>query len=298
MPALITPVTDAGEVDHAALEGLVRRLLDAGVSGISPLGSTGEGPSLSQSDRLAVLDTVRAAAAPGTTVVAGSFRDDLGEAVDDLAACAEHGATAALVAPPHYFPLDPADLRRWFEALAERALLPIVLYNIPSFTKNILVPPVVAALAAHPRIVGMKDSSRDVEYLLQVVDAVGPDDGFSVMTGTDTMLLASLSAGANGAIVASANLVPELPVGIHRAWATDRSVEAAALERRLRQVVEACRVGSFPAGWKAAVAAVGGCRPWLVPPRAPLPDDRADVLRRRLGELGVLGEVPSAAGGA
>lgn len=298
MVALVTPVADGGAVDHRAIEGLVARLLDAGVAGISPLGSTGEGASLPQADRLAVLDTVRAAVPPGTPVVAGSFSDSLQGAVDDLAAYADHGASAALVAPPHYFALGPSDLRRWFEALAERAALPVVLYNIPSFTKNGLAPSVVADLARHPRIVGMKDSSRDMEYLLQVVDAVGPGDDFAVMTGTDTMLLSSLGAGAHGAIVASANLVPDLVVGVHRAWAAGRFDEAVALERRLRQVVAACRVGEFPAGWKAAVAAAVGCRPWLVPPRSPLGDAPADALRRRLAELGVLGGVPSTTGEA
>ena len=293
MVALVTPITDEGQVDHQALDGLVRSMVAAGVAGISPLGSTGEGASLALADRLAVLDTVLKAVPPGTPVVPGTFRDAFGDAVDDLVAYADHGATAALVAPPHYFAAGAADLRRTFEALAERSPLPMVLYNIPSFTKIALPPAVLAALAGHPRVAGVKDSSRDMEYLLKVVDALGEAavgaDGFAVMTGTDTMLLSSLGAGACGAIVASANLVPELPVGVHRAWAAGRHEEAARLERRLRQVVDTCRVGGFPAGWKAAVAATGRCGPWLVPPRAALGDEEVARLLERLTELGVLG---------
>ncbi len=294
MVALLTPVTDEGSVDHQALDGLVRSLMAAGVAGISPLGSTGEGASLTAADRLAVLDTVLAAVPPGTPVVPGSFRDAFGDAVDDLIAYADHGASAVLVAPPHYFAFGATDLRRYFEALAERAPLPMVLYNIPSFTRNALPPPVLAAVVGHPRVAGVKDSSRDVEYLLQLVDALGDAavgaDEFVVMTGTDTMLLASLGAGARGAIVASANLVPELPVGVHRAWTAGRHDEAARLERRLRQVVDACRVGTFPAGWKAAVALTGRCGPWLVPPRVELGEPERARLQERLVELGVLGD--------
>lgn len=295
MAALLTPVTIEGVVDHDALGCLVRSLVAGGVAGISPVGSTGEGASLCLADRLAVVDTVVAAVPPAMPVIPGVFRDAVGEAVEDLAGYAEHGAGGALVAPPHYFGLDPVDVQGFFRALADRSEIPIVLYNIPSLTKNAVSPAVLSALASHPRVVGVKDSSRDMEYLLQAIDAldgvdVGPE-GFSVMTGTDTMLLASLAAGARGAIVASANLIPGLAVGIHRAWARGDLASASVLERRLRQVVAACRVGTFPAGWKAAVAATGLCRPWLVPPRAALGEIEVAELEGRLRALGVVGQL-------
>lgn len=291
MPALVTPIDGDGAVDHRSLGGLARFLVEAGVSGVSPTGTTGEGASLSLADRLAVLDTVRSIVPGELPVVPGLFRNVVGEAADDLTAYAEHGASAALVAPPHYYSLDWRDVASFFETLAARTSLPIVLYNIPAFTKNALAPTVVAGLAGHPMVIGMKDSSRDMEYLLQVGDAlhdagIGPDK-FSVMTGTDTMLVASLAAGARGAIVASANVVPELAVGVHRAWLAGDFDQAARLERRLRQVVAACRTGSFPAGWKSAVAAAGHCQPWLVTPRHRLDPDESRNLAARLAALGV-----------
>lgn len=289
--ALVTPIDDGGRVDHRSLADLVRRLVQSAVAGISPTGTTGEGASLSLDDRLAVLDTVRGAVPADMAVVPGLFRNVLGEVVDDLGAYGDHGASAALVAPPHYYGLPAGDVQAFFEAVAEQTTLPLVLYNIPAFTKNPVAPAVAAALAEHPMVIGMKDSSRDMEYLLCVVDAlhrggVGPDR-FSVMTGTDTMLVSSLAAGASGAIVASANLVPELAVGVHRAWIDGDLVEAGRLEEQLRQVVAACRVGSLPAGWKAALAATGRCRPWLVPPRRPLGGDDTGRLAKQLAELGV-----------
>lgn len=300
MVALLTPIDDNGGIDHEALGALARSLLSAGVSGISPLGTTGEGASLSFEQRLAVVDTVVGAVPDGVPVVPGVFRDVVGETVDELAALADHGAGAALVAPPHYFPFTPPDLQAFFEQTADRSALPLVLYNIPSFTKNAIAPPVIGHLAKHQSVIGVKDSSRDMEHLLQMMDTLDAagitSQDFAVLTGTDTMLLASLAAGARGAIVASANVVPEVTVGVHRSWTLSDMDGARGLEVRLRSVVAACRTGTYPAGWKAAASLAGRCRPWLVPPRMPLGAPETTALRRQLAALGVLGEQHSSKG--
>lgn len=291
MVALATPVGDDGQLDHAALEALVHRVVAGGVHGISPVGTTGEGASLSLDDRLAIVDTVRRCAPDGMPIVPGIFAETVAGAVAEIEAYAGHGAAAALVAPPHYYVLGGEELLRFFAKLAAGSSLPLVIYQIPSFTKNPVPPVVVAELAANPQVVGLKDSSRDMEYLLGVIDALAwarsDPDGFSIMTGTDTMLLAALGAGARGAIVASANLVPELAVGILESWREGKVDDAGTLERRLRRVVDACRMGNFPAGWKAALAAVGVCGPGLVPPRLALPSDDQKVMAARLAGMGI-----------
>ena len=293
MVALLTPIGDDGAVDHRALSELVGSLVSAGVAGISPAGTTGEGASLSLAERLAVIDTVVATVPAGMPVVPGVFRNVVAETVDELAAYADHGAGAALVAPPHYFPLPAADLEALFESTAERSALPLVLYNIPSFTKNVIGAPLIGRLAAHGSVIGVKDSSRDMEHLLQMMDALSTAgitrQQFAVLTGTDTMLLASLDAGATGAIVASANVVPEVAVGVHRAWVAGDMAEAHRLEARLRAVVAACRTGAYPAGWKAAAALAGRCQPWLVRPRLALADADLARLGEQLAALSVNG---------
>ena len=103
--ALLTPVDQAGRVDHGALRQLVERLLSRGVTGISPLGSTGEGYSLDLDQRLAVTDTVAASVPPGTPVIPGMFAHNHEQAVAEIAAYADHGGTAVLAAPPAYYPL-------------------------------------------------------------------------------------------------------------------------------------------------------------------------------------------------
>ncbi len=170
--ALLTPVDRAGRVDHGALRQLVERLLSRGVTGISPLGSTGEGYSLDLDQRLAVVDTVAASVPPGTPVIPGMFAHNHEQAVAEIAAYADHGGTAVLAAPPAYYPLTPAEQRGYFGRLADATALPLVIYNIPVFTKIVIDPAAAAALATHPRVAGLKDSGRDLDYAGRLLDAV------------------------------------------------------------------------------------------------------------------------------
>ncbi|GAA5196147.1 4-hydroxy-tetrahydrodipicolinate synthase [Rugosimonospora acidiphila] len=290
--ALLTPVDEQGRVDHVSLERLVKRTLAGGVTGISPLGSTGEGYSLPLSERLAATDTVVRTVPDGTPVICGVFAHSHEQAIDEIAAYAERGATGALLAPPSYYPLNAAEQRDYLTRVADGSALPLIFYNIPAFTKVSLATAVLTELAAHPRVVGVKDSCKDFGYLTSLLDALAaagvPAERFGVFTGTDAMLVASLIAGARGTICASANLVPELPAGIAAAIAAGDLDEARRIETRLRRIVTACRLGGTPTGMKAAVAAAGICDPWMVSPRRPLGDADRATLVASLTDLGVL----------
>lgn len=278
--ALVTPAREDGTLDAEGLERLVERAVAGGVHGISPVGSTGEGPKMSAAQRAAVVRRVRACTPAGLPVIPGVPAVTLDAAVAELGELAEAGASAALVSPPSYYPLSDDDVLHLYRALADRSALPLLLYNIPAFTKVRIAPQVAAALAAHPRVAGLKDSSRDMEYLQQVLQACAGAD-FGVFTGTDTLLVPSLLAGARGAIAASANLVPELGVGVYRAFAAGDIPGALALQQTLCTVVAACRRGDFPAGWKAALEVAGVCAAHPVLPGTPLPAaQRADLAAR------------------
>lgn len=292
--ALLTPVDRDGRVDHAALRQLVERLAGRGVTGVSPLGSTGEGYSLGLDQRLAVVETVARSVPAGMPVIAGVFAHNHEQAAAEIAAYAERGATAALVAPPGYYPLSAAEQQGYFTRLADAAAVPLVLYNIPVFTKIQIAPAVAAALAAHPRVAGLKDSGRDIGYTARLLDAVAAagqavqrGDDFSVVTGTDTMLVASMLAGARGTICANANVVPELVAAVYEAVRAGKLDDAVREEARLRAVTSALAVGATPAAHKAAIAAAGVGERWLVPPRLPLTDDETARLAERLAALAI-----------
>jgi dihydrodipicolinate synthase/N-acetylneuraminate lyase len=284
--ALVTPLDAAGEVDVAALDRIVDRALAAGVSGVCPVGSTGEGPRLGPARRLAVVEAVVRRVGGAVPVIPAPAVQTLEEGVAELEAFAEHGATGALVAPPAYYPLADGDVRRFYEQLADRSPLPLLLYNMPALTKIAIAPAVVGVLAQHRRIAGIKDSSRDLEYLTAVRYAAG--DGFAVLTGSDSMLLASMIVGADGAIAASANLVPEWGCSLYRHIAAGELEAARALQRRVFELVSACRVGFFPAGWKAALELTGVCAGQLAAPATQLDEGALARLRDRLADLGLL----------
>jgi dihydrodipicolinate synthase/N-acetylneuraminate lyase len=289
--ALLTPVDRAGLVDHGALRELVERLLGRGVTGISPLGSTGEGYSLDLDQRLAVTDTVAASVPPGMPVIPGVFAHNHEQAVAEIAAYAGHGATAVLAAPPAYYPLAAAEQRGYFARLADVTALPLVIYNIPVFTKIIIDPAAAAALAGHPLVAGLKDSGRDLDYaarLLDAVAAVGPAAAhFSVLTGTDSMLVSYLLAGARGTICANANIVPELVRAAYDAVLAGKLDEALRHEARLRAVQAVFPAGAT-AAYKAALAATGVGERWLVPPRLALTDAEAAQLADQLAAIDVI----------
>jgi len=289
--ALLTPVDREGRVDHGALGRLVERLIDRGVTGVSPLGSTGEGYSLGLDQRLAVVDTVARSVPAGTPVIPGVFAHNHEQAVAEIAAYADRGATAVLAAPPAYYPLSAAEQQGYFSRLADAAAVPLVLYNIPVYTKIQIAPAAAAALAAHPRVAGLKDSGRDFGYtagLLDAVAAAGSAASFSVLTGTDTTLVATMMAGGHGTICANANIVPELVLAVYDAVRAGKLDDALREESRLRAVQAAFTIGAAPAAYKAALAASGVGERWLVPPRLPLTDEENARLIERLTALELL----------
>ena len=288
--ALLTPVDREGKVDHGALRQLVERVTSRGVAGVSPLGSTGEGYSLGLDQRLAVVDTVAGSVPAGMPVIPGVFAHNHEQAVAEIAAYADHGGTAVLTAPPCYYPLRAAEQEAYFSRLADATALPLVMYNIPAYTKVQIAPAAAAALAAHPRVAGLKDSGRDFGYaagLLDAVKAAGAAADFSVLTGTDSMLVSYMLAGARGTICASANVVPEVVLAVYEAVRAGKLDEALRLETTLRQVQAAFGIGAPSAAVKAAVALSGVGEPWLVPPRLPLTEAETARLLERLTALGV-----------
>lgn len=172
MVALATPIDESGDVDQPSVVKLVERTLAFGVTGVATSGTTGEGASLTLDQRCALVRVARQTARAEVPIVPGVFAESVAAALGEISAYAEAGAQAALVAPPHYYILGDEDVRIFFTELARSSALPLVLYQIPVYTKNPVAPAVVAQLAREPAIIGIKDSSRDMEYMLGVTDAL------------------------------------------------------------------------------------------------------------------------------
>jgi 2-dehydro-3-deoxy-D-pentonate aldolase len=291
--ALATPMRRDGAVDEPAIGRLVDHVVGGGVHGVLALGSTGETASLDEPARRRALRAVVQSAAGRVPVLCGVAQPQLSSAIAEVGAARELGADAVLVAPPFYYPTSQPALTEFYRQVAAESPLPVMLYNIPQFTKVVAEPATVATLAGEGAIQGIKDSSRDFEYFEGVRLATRDLPAFRVFTGSDSMLLASLAMGGSGTICGAGNIAPAWVVAIYDAYVRGDLAEARDAQDRLYRLVMAVRDGVFPTAIKAALHAMGICEPWTAPPATRL-DERAEArLLDQLAGWGLLTAEPS-----
>ena len=235
MPAMVTPFDEHGEVDLGATEAVVELFLEAGVDGISPLGSTGEFSHLTGEERKRFAEEVTRIVAGRVPLVIGVGAPGTREAVE-LARHAESvGADSVLVVSPFYWKASEDGLFRHFAAVAESVEIPVVIYNLPMLTGIDLSPSLIARLAAeYPNIIGLKDTVTEYNHVVSVLREIRPvRDDFSVLIGWEDLILPSLLAGVDGSICAFANVAPELFVNLVEAARTGDLAKATRLHRRV-----------------------------------------------------------------
>ncbi|HVS87169.1 MAG TPA: dihydrodipicolinate synthase family protein [Candidatus Acidoferrum sp.] len=214
-PALITPFAADGSVSLADLKHNLHRYNGTDLAGYVVLGSTGESVLLSPAEIDGVLATAKEAAAPGKKLIAGTGAESTAETIEKTKRAAELGYHAALVKTPHYYkPMyGPEVLIAHYRRVADNSPIPILLYSVPQFTGVALEAPEVAALSEHPNIIGIKDSSGNVQRVGEVIAATRP--AFQVLVGSASTMYPSLMVGARGAILALANALPEKCVALY-----------------------------------------------------------------------------------
>jgi len=280
--ALASPMTKGGAVDGAGIGRLVEHVISGGVDGVLALGSTGETASLDERARREVLDAVVTANAGRVPVLCGIAQSQLSTAIAEVAAAARAGADAALVAPPFYYPTDATGVLAFYREVAAGAEIPILVYNIPQFTKVAVDPTTLATLAREGAVQGIKDSSRDFEYFEGVCVATRDVPGFRIFTGSDTMLVASLAAGGAGTICGAGNVAPAWVVRIYDEFQRGDLEAARQSQDRLYTLVTVLRNGVFPLAIKCALHLQGVCEPWSAPPTRRLDEPLEARLREKL----------------
>jgi len=226
-PPLVTPFDRDGDVDHDRLRELVTWVEARGVDFLVPCGSTGEAELLTAAERAAVVETVVDAAS--VPVVAGTGHPGLRETLESTRAAAAAGADAALVVTPFYYDHDQAALAAYYRELAGESPLPVYLYSVPTYTGVELHPETVGTLATESGIVGLKDSSGSLGALARHERRTG--EGFTLLAGSADLLASGLAHGADGGILAVANLRPELAAAVVESQQADprRARELTAL---------------------------------------------------------------------
>jgi len=214
-PALITPFAADGSVSLADLKHNLHRYNGTDLAGYVVLGSTGESVLLSPAEIDGVLATAKEAAAPGKKLVAGTGAESTAETIEKTKRAAELGYHAALVKTPHYYKpaYKPEVLITHYRRVADDSPIPVLLYSVPQFTGVALEAPEVAVLSEHPNIIGIKDSSGNVQRVGEVIVAARPT--FQVLVGSASTMYPSLMVGARGAILALANALPEKCVALY-----------------------------------------------------------------------------------
>ena len=291
---MITPFKN-GEIDLDGMEKNIGFLEKEGVAGLVPLGSAGEFPGLSMGERREVIKRVMDTTS--LPVIAGASSVRVEDTLDIIAYSADLGAEAVLVAPPYYFRTSQEGLFCYYSNLSSNSRLPIVLYNIPVFTGNPLLPPLVKRLSGLDNIIGIKDSSGDMKNFQDLVGLLPGE--FSCLIGADHLLLHALISGASGAIIGSSNLVPRIPVEILRIWRKDIK-RACNLQKLLMNAVRIMDTGTFPAGLKYAMNRLGlvggdGVRPPLMSPGRE-EEERVDGLLEKLAAIPGYGEADGEGG--
>ncbi len=289
--ALITPFTKDGAVDDAAVRRLARRQIEAGVHFLVPCGTTGETPTLSDTEKRRVVELVVKEAAGQVPVLAGAGGYDTREVAHAAKEMEKAGATGLLSVTPYYNKPTPEGLFQHFSTVADATQLPIVLYNVPGRTGCNMDAATIARLATIPHVVGVKEASGNIQQMAEVLRAVPPD--FLVLSGDDAITVPLMAIGGRGIVSVASNEIPAEMVEMVEAAERGDYQRARSVHQRLLPLLLGNFVESNPGPVKFAMAAMGLCelvyRLPMVPPR---PAAREKLLAV-LSELGIAMEAPA-----
>ena len=236
LTAMITPFGQDGAVDHGRAWDLAHHLVETGSDGIVVAGTTGESPTLSDEEKVALFGTVVDAVGGRARVVGGTGTNDTAHSVEMTRRAEAVGCHGVLAVTPYYNRPSQAGLLAHFQAIAEVSALPVMLYNIPARTGRRIEVDTLARLATHPRIVAVKDAVGDLAFTTETVAAVG--DGLAVYSGDDVNTLPIMAVGGVGVVSVAAHLVGRQ---VRRMVAAVLSGDLAGAQRLHRALSPLCR---------------------------------------------------------
>lgn len=287
---MVTPLAAPDSIDELGLRRLIEHLIQGGVHGLFILGTTGEGPSLSQGLRRDLITLTcklvdgRLPVLVGITECVPSDALELGEIA------AGEGAAATVLAPPYYFPVTQQELADYAESLADELELPMMLYNMPGLTKVWFEVETLRRLAQVESIIGLKDSSGDLGYFEAAVQVKQQRPDWSLLVGPEHLLSATMQLGGDGGVNGGAHLFPRLFTNCYEALRRGNTDEAARLQAEIQAIQSCYEVGGddpqrFLKVPKHGLALMGICSDRLAPPLRPLSSGQVERLRQRMEEL-------------
>jgi 4-hydroxy-tetrahydrodipicolinate synthase len=283
-PYLVSPADASGQIRTEVLGRLCDDLIKAGVHGLTPLGSTGEFAYLSREQRTAVVRTTIESAQKRVPVIAGVASTSTADAVAQAKSYQKLGADGILAILEAYFPLNDAQVESYFRAIADAVDVPVVIYTNPQFQRSDLTLDVIARLAAHPRIVAIKDASTNTGRLLSIMNRCG--DSIDVFSASAHIPAAVMLIGGVGWMAGPACVIPRQSVELYNLCKARRWDEAMTLQRRLWRLNEAFARYNLAACIKAGLAIEGYAVGDPIPPQAALTANERKIVEAVLRDLG------------
>ena len=257
IPPIITPLTDDGEVNYPVLRQMVNHLIDNGVHGLFPLGTTGEFYAFDDDTYRKILETVKDETRGRVPVYGGANHITTRGVIRLVKICEEVGVDAVSVLTPMFVSQTQDELYAYYKEIAESTSLPIILYNNKPKTNVTITPATVAKLAEIDNIVAVKDSTGDMTNAAEYIRLTRDNDNFHVLMGRDTLIHAALCYGATGAIASCANVAPRIAADIYDKFMEGDLKGSLDAQFELAPLRIACGMGTFPAVIKEGLVQQG-----------------------------------------
>ncbi len=283
--AIITPFKN-GQIDFDAFGKLIEWQIEQGIDAIVAVGTTGEGPTLSDAEHKETIRFCVEKVAGRVPVIAGTGSNDIAYAIQMTEYSCEVGADAMLLVTPYYNKTTQQGLIASFTAIADASTKPCILYNVPSRTGCNITPETYAVLAEHPNIVAVKEAGGNISQVAKIAQLCG--DKLDIYSGNDDQIIPIMSLGGKGVISVLSNLLPRETSQMCHLYAQGKTQEALQMQLKYLPLVDAlfCEVNPIPV--KAAMAALGFCENALRLPLIPMSDKNEAILRKCMQEVGLL----------
>ena len=251
----IVPLDARGRINEAELRRYTDWLIDRGVHGLYPNGSTGEFTRFTPEERRRIVEIMADQAAGRVPILAGAAEANVNETIRACEYYASLNVRAVAIVSPFYYRLSPPAVYAYFKQIADHSPIDVTLYNIPMFASPIDVPTVERLAAECPRVIGIKDSSGDLPHMIRMIQAVRPRrPDFSFLTGWDAALMPMLLIGCDGGTNATSGIVPEITRKLYDLTTAGRLDEARRVQYRLVTLFDAMFYSAdFPEGFRAAL---------------------------------------------
>lgn len=291
IPPMMTPVNSSQDVDETGVRNIVSRCIRLGVSGVFVLGTMGEGQSLVKSERKKLIEIAVDEAKGRIPVLAGVSAEGSRKVMENAEDALEAGADYIVSLTPYFFEAaDQQELIDFFTNLANNITKPLVLYNNPYMTRNSLTLDTILKLSENSNIAGIKNSSSDFGFLMQLIRAFQNRSDFSVFSGDETTCDAALTMGADGVVPGIGTLIPDVFVEMYNSSERKDIIEARQLQKKVLDIMDGIYLDGYwawVAGQKYALSQLGLCQEYFTIDNRRLNDGEKARIQKSLVTFGI-----------